>query len=536
MFSSPQGKRPVSRTESSLGPTKSRNNLGGTASRILLYGTRSGSNPKILAAEVEMLEVLSLNSKRSCIKMTKDNLFSQNGVHSSPHISSSRHLSSSGSSSRNRSSSTGGKSGCSSRQVSVGSASSTDDSNVGNTLNEPQENRKSIYERLTWQQQHDKACQRDLALGRRIGFYKFKSELGTGNFSRVKMGIHLPTKEKVAIKIIDKRKLDAKTSKMVSKEIAIMDTLSHPHLIRLYEVCETMTNLYLMMEYAPGGELFTRLNSQGPYEEREAKSIFVQVTSAVEYMHDNKFVHRDLKAENVFFSTPDIVKVGDFGFATQVAAQDQQLNTFCGSPPYAAPELFQDDHYYGYSVDIWALGILLYFMLTSTMPFKGQTVTAIKNSILEGSFLVPEFLSYDSNELIKGVLQRQPAYRWTLKKIQESSWLQNMDWIEGDDSFRANPSISIVNNPRDEEQMTLDEGPRSQVLGTYRILLHRFLKGNKVGSIHNQYHQRYGGSLDSSMNSSKSTNLMKKFSPQLLTNGTNNRVKKPPRSRACILL
>nr|ACO11700.1 Serine/threonine-protein kinase NIM1 [Caligus rogercresseyi] len=336
------------------------------------------------------------------------------------HINSSSNMSirerSSTSSSRQRCSSTSGKSGSSSKQISVGSASSTD-SHVAGSVPESSAQQKSIYERLTWQQQFDEACQRDLALGRRIGFYKFKSELGTGNFSRVKMGIHLPTKEKVAIKIIDKRKLDGKTSKMVSKEIAIMDTLTHPHLIRLYEVCETMTNIYLMMEYAPGGELFTHLNSQGPYEEREAKHIFIQVTSAVEYMHEKNFVHRDLKAENVFFYSQSVVKVGDFGFSTQVYSTEQQLNTFCGSPPYAAPELFQDDHYYGYSVDIWALGILLYFMLTSTMPFKGQTVAALKNSILEGSFPTPDFLSYDANELIKGILRRQPTRRLTICEV-----------------------------------------------------------------------------------------------------------------------
>ena len=111
---------------------------------------------------------------------------------------------------------------------------------------------------------------------------------------------------------------------------------------RLYEVSETVTGLQLIMEYAPGGELFARLTEDGPYEEDRAKSIFAQVASGVDYMHNNLFIHRDLKAENVFFAAGrDMVKVGDFGFATQVNRVDQHLNTFCGSPPYAAPELFQ---------------------------------------------------------------------------------------------------------------------------------------------------------------------------------------------------
>ena len=110
----------------------------------------------------------------------------------------------------------------------------------------------------------------------------------------------------------------------------------------MYEVSETVTGLQLIMEYAPGGELFARLTEEGPYEEARARFIFAQVASGVDYMHNSLFIHRDLKAENVFFAAGrDVVKVGDFGFATQVNRVEQQLNTFCGSPPYAAPELFQ---------------------------------------------------------------------------------------------------------------------------------------------------------------------------------------------------
>ena len=203
-----------------------------------------------------------------------------------------------------------------------------------------------------------------------------------------------------------------------------------------------------MMEYAPGGELFVRLAEVGRYSEQEARPIFAQIASAVEYMHERNFIHRDLKAENVFFAknyptarkhtnhnkngflsaslghnkkmedfTDIQVKVGDFGFATQVDKIDQHLTTFCGSPPYAAPELFQDDHYFGPSVDIWALGILLYLMVTGSMPFKGTTVAELKHSILDGHFEMPDYLSANCIDLISGILKRRPDWRLTLKQV-----------------------------------------------------------------------------------------------------------------------
>ena len=128
---------------------------------------------------------------------------------------------------------------------------------------------------------------------------------------------------------------------MVLREINIMDKLSHPHLIRLYEVAETLNGLHLILEYAPGGEMFTHISENGPFEENVAKIFFVQIAAALMHLHEHFFIHRDVKAENIFFASAKVVKVGDFGFATRVNTVDQHLMTFCGSPPYAAPELFQ---------------------------------------------------------------------------------------------------------------------------------------------------------------------------------------------------
>ena len=138
---------------------------------------------------------------------------------------------------------------------------------------------------------------------------------------------------------MNKTKLDEKTQRLLIREISSMQKLHHQNIIRLYEVIHTQNRLYICMEYAPDGELFTRVNDFGKIKESESRVIFSQIISAVDHMHSHNIIHRDIKAENIFFanSSPVIVKIGDFGFSTEANIY-KQLNTYCGSPPYAAPE------------------------------------------------------------------------------------------------------------------------------------------------------------------------------------------------------
>lgn len=282
------------------------------------------------------------------------------------------------------------------------------------------------YERCLYSQTHDQRWQKEALLGRRIGLYRFRGELGQGNFSTVRLAFHQLTRDKVAVKVIDKSRLDPRTQRMLAREISNMDAAAHPNIIRLFEVVESLSKIHLVLEYAGGGELFNRVTSDGRLKEGDAVAVFAQLLSAVSYLHALAIIHRDIKAENVFISRRLKVKLGDLGFSTRVSELDQALTTFCGSPPYAAPELYKDSSYAGPGVDVWALGVLLFFILTAEMPFRANTVSALKRHILAGVFTFPSHVTSMAQDLIKKILIQEPHLRITTAGIADHELLSEM--------------------------------------------------------------------------------------------------------------
>lgn len=180
--------------------------------------------------------------------------------------------------------------------------------------------------------------------------------------------------------------------------------------------------------------------------------------------------------------------MGDFGFSIAINVGDT-LNTFCGSPPYAAPELFQENAYYGEYVDIWALGVLLYFMVTGNTPFRGETVAELKKQILAGYFTIPDHVSPFCQDLINGILKMDPTSRYTLLDMQGHYWLGKENFPAENEKFSLVPSEEeLISKPEVKEvwetlhrygispammKEAAQKGAKNSVIGTYRIVLYQ---------------------------------------------------------------
>lgn len=251
--------------------------------------------------------------------------------------------------------------------------------------------------------------------------YEFLETLGKGTYGKVKKA-----KERsgrlVAIKSIRKEKIkDEQDLVHIRREIEIMSTLCHPHIITIYEVFENKDKIVIVMEYASQGDLYDYICDKRNISEREARHFFRQIVSAVHYCHQNGIVHRDLKLENILLDGNGNVKIADFGLSNLYHG-DEYLQTFCGSPLYASPEIVNGRPYRGPEVDTWSLGVLLYTMVHGTMPFDGQNHKTLVQQISTGNYRKPSNPS-DACGLIRWMLMVNPECRATIEDIAGHWWL-----------------------------------------------------------------------------------------------------------------
>ncbi|XP_073466600.1 MAP/microtubule affinity-regulating kinase 3 isoform X3 [Aquarana catesbeiana] len=312
-----------------------------------------------------------------------------------------------------------------------------------------------------------------------IGNYRLLKTIGKGNFAKVKLARHILTGREVAIKIIDKTQLNPTSLQKLFREVRIMKILNHPNIVKLFEVIETEKTLYLIMEYASGGEVFDYLVAHGRMKEKEARSKFRQIVSAVQYCHQKHIVHRDLKAENLLLDADMNIKIADFGFSNEFTVGNK-LDTFCGSPPYAAPELFQGKKYDGPEVDVWSLGVILYTLVSGSLPFDGQNLKELRERVLRGKYRIPFYMSTDCENLLKRFLVLNPTKRGTLEQIMKDRWI-NAGHEEEELKPFVEPELDIADQKRidimigmgyskEEIQESLSKMKYDEITATYLLL------------------------------------------------------------------
>jgi len=289
-----------------------------------------------------------------------------------------------------------------------------------------------------------------------VGPFVLGKTLGTGTTGKVKLAFEKETGFKVAVKIINKEFLSSRPNvlKKLEREIAVMKLLQHTHVLTLYDVYETSKYLFLVLEYAPGGELFDYLVKKGRLEEHEALFIFQQIISGIDYCHQHLICHRDLKPENILLDMDNNIKIADFGMAS-LMRKGSLLNTSCGSPHYASPEVVLGSKYDGMMADIWSCGVILFALLTGKLPFDDDNIRRLLTKVKSGVFSMPHFLNKDVKDLIRRMLTVDPSNRISLNEIKEHPWFksnQSSDMMDiSSFPFESIPSPPIHMDTLDEE-------------------------------------------------------------------------------------
>ncbi|XP_041646324.1 serine/threonine-protein kinase BRSK2-like [Cheilinus undulatus] len=252
----------------------------------------------------------------------------------------------------------------------------------------------------------------------------FAKEEWTGSptkTSLVKLGIHCVTCQKVAIKIVNREKLSESVLMKVEREIAILKLIEHPHVLKLHDVYENKKYLYLVLEHVSGGELFDYLVKKGRLTPKEARKFFRQIISALDFCHSHSICHRDLKPENLLLDEKNNIRIADFGMAS-LQVGDSLLETSCGSPHYACPEVIRGEKYDGRKADAWSCGVILFALLVGALPFDDDNLRNLLEKVKLGVFHMPHFIPPDCQNLLRGMIEVDASKRLTLEQIQKHTW------------------------------------------------------------------------------------------------------------------
>ena len=262
----------------------------------------------------------------------------------------------------------------------------------------------------------------------KMKFYKYGRLLGKGAYGKVNLCLHLLTGKLVAIKSINKSKITKERQRQKIKiETSIMKTLSDSNnIVKIYETFETKKHICIVMEYICAGDLLSYIKKRSKLTETIAKFIFKQIILALQYIHNHNIVHRDIKLDNILIDLDNNIKICDFGVSKKIKKDDVMVEQ-CGTPAYIAPEILKNRGYNGFGVDVWSAGVVLYAMLSGTVPFKGGDLKELHKLIIEGEYKSIKNISKEANHLIKCLLEVEPKNRIKIEDILVHPWMINVD-------------------------------------------------------------------------------------------------------------
>lgn len=313
--------------------------------------------------------------------------------------------------------------------------------------------------------------------------YKFLKTIGEGTFGIVHSGLHIQTGEKVAIKILEKEKIQEEEDvERINREIKYLKKFKNINIIKIYEVIETEKRIYIIMEHASGGELFTYIVDKKKLSALEASFFFVQIIHALDFIHKHNIAHRDIKPENMLLTENKTLKLIDFGLSNQYN-KGNFLKTPCGSPCYAAPEMILGRKYKGSSIDIWSAGITLFAMVCGYLPFEDPNNDKLYKKILDCKLDFAPNTDDSARDLIKKLLTVNPEKRITFEEIKQHPFLKIGNNVINKSSFGL--YLNKVDNlvvkkmvelgyNKDKVIKEVESNNHNNITTTYELLLNKY--------------------------------------------------------------
>ena len=291
----------------------------------------------------------------------------------------------------------------------------------------------------------------------KITDFEILKELGSGSFGNVYLVKHKKTGAEYAIKAIDKRnKTNQEEKPYFRREVEVMYKIHHPNVVKLYGHFEDNNYCYFIMEYISKGNVYNLLptDKKKRLSTKVCANIIKDVISAVYFLHNMKppIIHRDIKPENVLLSEGLVAKLTDFGWSNYIQ-EDEKRTTVCGTPIYLAPEILQEKGH-DEAVDIWCIGVLLFELVTATVPFQGNDIDTLKDNILKLKITWPKDINTDAKNLIMKILKLEPKQRLPLEDMLKHPFITKFvpdaqkNLIKPEENVQYKPFVVSKDDPK----------------------------------------------------------------------------------------